>query len=501
MLLLGLTLLFQTLVCTSVRAQCDNPDIVQVIEFQRAAQVLLTVPEEADSVQIYIGDISFTNPQSTPDSIATFTGFPYNVYGLEPGVRYNFFARAFCGGVASGFSGRQGFRTDADGPAPNDVPADDRILASATFRCGFDPGTTRAATGPDGEPACGGIADDDVWYSLRTTHPAYRIQVRPVGGTDQDVAVEVIDLAGNNIACSDAAGAGFTETIELFNVPDRTDYRIRVYTPGATGYAIFETCAVRLDVPISDSLGCVVADVQVLNGDGTPGELVDFLAPDGGLVLSLENTNDLGEVNVSYLGVDGPLREADGSQNRYVNRNVSITVEQQPTTPVQVRLYLSMDDVNEFIAAGALSGIDQIAVTKTLNSVCSPNYPGSGDNIQVAGYGPFGDGFFVDLSVSSFSEFFFHASDAPLEMTDNVTELQAGAGWRVFPNPTKNHLFVTGPEDRTAQRVRLLDVTGKTVLAVDGPGRRIELGALPSGVYQLVVETEAGAFGRRVLVD
>lgn len=69
---------------------------------------------------------------------------------------------------------------------------------------------------------------------------------------------------------------------------------------------------------------------------------------------------------------------------------------------------------------------------------------------------------------------------------------------RIFPNPAEDVLFVSLPNGRI-ETTRLLDATGREVFAPHTAGA-IELGALPAGLYSLIVETTAGTAVRRVVV-
>ncbi|HEX2900281.1 MAG TPA: T9SS type A sorting domain-containing protein, partial [Bacteroidia bacterium] len=78
--------------------------------------------------------------------------------------------------------------------------------------------------------------------------------------------------------------------------------------------------------------------------------------------------------------------------------------------------------------------------------------------------------------------------------------LAPGSQAAVFPNPTRDEIYVQTASDSPAS-LRLHDLTGKMVMAQDFPAaahKRLQLSALRAGVYLLGVTNAAGEFQVRV---
>ncbi len=509
-----LTLLFLSCFAFTLRAQCPAPDLTQVSEYQRAATVFVSqIDTTADSLQIFLGDQFFLDIQDDYDTVYTFTEDlqrrALTLYDLEPATRYRVIARSFCGGEASASSGRgELFTTDSIGPPVNNTPGRFRILAGAAQQCVYFPATTRDATGPDVEGgACSGVDDDDVWFNLKQFYNSYRVNFRPIAGTDQDIVVEVYDGSLQFVACVDAGADGAAESYDVLDLEEAEEVFFRVFTKGNEGYADFEYCNFRIpDLEVATGTGCIDAPPVTFDGSGSAGDFVDILDANGAVVVSLENTQPLGEVNVSFYGHDGALRTTDSTQARYASRNISIVPTTQPAGPVVVRLYLSKDEVNQLIAAGAITTVGELDVTKVPAAVCSVDYPGGGEPVTLRGQaGPYGEGYYVDIEVTSFSEFFVHPAAESLSGTTGTSLVDArSAGWQLAPVPVTDRLWLTVPDPLRASpiTVEVLDVSGRRLQQVQLPaGARHALNTVdwPRGIYVLRLRARGGEYVARVV--
>lgn len=485
---------------------CPTPAIVQVVSYQRAAEVFLqNASENVDSVQLLLGDEDFRDPdRDRPDTVITFRGDAigrgYNIFDLRPNTRYVVVARTFCGDQPSGYGSGELFRTERAGAPANDEPRDYAILSGAAIRCVFHPGTTRDATGPDlPDEDCATGADDDVWYNLRSVFPGYTVTVRPVGGTDQDLVVQFFDDEDRLIACVNDGAAGEAEAYELSNVlPDKT-IRIRVFTRGTTGYADFQICSEgRAARPVADQTGCHELPPVVLDGTGDAGSFIAFLDEEGALVAAIENTQALGEVGMSYYRYAGDTRVAPDANARYAGRNVSIRPAVQPELAVAVRLYLTEAEVAELVGVGAIDGVDDLTATKVATGLCSERFPGGGEQVPFRLAGRYGDGFFIEVAVSGFSEFFIHPAAEPLATTTS-TRLVSGttAGWRYFPVPVTDLLHIVPPSGASpgGATARILSSDGKVYAErtlPPAPRWALPVSALPRGSYTLLLTHRGG---------
>ncbi len=154
-------------------------------------------------------------------------------------------------------------------PPPNDDCAGAIALTSLTSTCvagsneqtGDVSGATQSAVA-----TCGGIANDDVWYSFTTT--ATNLQNYVVTSTGVGVFDPVLQVYSGtcaalvSIACVNATGGGGTETTTLttgVQLTANTTYWIRVYDAGA-GYPVNTTFTVCVTIPpINDNCSGAIA--------------------------------------------------------------------------------------------------------------------------------------------------------------------------------------------------------------------------------------------------
>ena len=492
---------------------CSNARVLQVIAFQREAQLRLQdVGARVDSVQVLLGGPEFRNPiRDRPDTIYTFSGDSlgrYLLYGLLPDREHGVAVRAWCGADSGRVSSVRTFRTEPAGAPANDRPEDYAILAGAVLQCGPRPGTTRGATGPDtADGSCGGVADDDVWFNIQARYAGYRISVRPVGGTDRDVVVELYDGTGEVLACVNSGGPGDTESYEVTNLPADAEIGIRVYTAGDTGFAVFELCHEGLAArPVAAGPGCQEVPPVQVDGSGEAGEYIDVVDERGQIVVSIENIRPLGEVAVAYFHHGGNLRVEDATDSRYASRNVALRPAVPPDTAIGVRLYLTDAEMRQLLDAGSIANIGELAVARVGGRVCSAGYPGAGEVVDFRGGSRYGRDYVLEVRLTAFGELFVYPAGEPLSTVTTAAPQQEDGkdGWRVYPNPAPEWLTVRPPAAHLARPfdLRLLDGGGRIVRQQGCPAGnpcQLPLALLPAGVYTLLIEAEHRTLAWRIV--
>ena len=501
-----LTVFGAVVVCSGLwAADCPAPRIVQVLPLQRSARVVLfDVGDDVDSVRIYLGGDGFRDPlRDSADTVYTFSdplpGGGFNLYDLRPAGNYVAVARAYCDGQGGNFSTAQRFRTERAGPPRGDDPGQAIILAGGAVRCNYFPATTRDATGPHRPgDSCDGDADDDVWYRLRAIYPAYSLSVRPIAGTDQDLVVQVYDQEGQVLACVDRAGPGGTEAYELENLEKNQAVDIRIFTRGTDGYADFEVCSRGIPTrPIATGQACTEGATIKLDGteEGIFVPITDSL---GNIIAGIENSLPLGEVGVDYYLHDGGTRVAGDQRARYASRNVTLRPAVQPESPLGLRIYLREAEVRTLVELGAISGVDDLAVTKVEGTACSRFFPGGGEEVSWRRAGRYGDGYFVEVEVNSLGEFFLHPAAESLATTTGWEGRPRTPGdWRLFPNPARETLHLVPPGEARDRSVFLwvVDARGRVLAKQEaGPAAQwqVPTGHLSPGVYTLLIEDARG---------
>ncbi len=110
--------------------------------------------------------------------------------------------------------------------------------------------------------------------------------------------------------------------------------------------------------------------------------------------------------------------------------------------------------------------------------------------------------------IDSFRNFYNNADQAPTLVAEaEIDDVNLGAlqyaqkNLRVFPNPTSDgKIWIDGWKELNVQNVRVVDLTGKEVLAPMAGEQFSGTISLPDrGVYLVIFETETGMIARRVL--
>jgi hypothetical protein len=120
------------------------------------------------------------------------------------------------------------------------------------------------------------------------------------------------------------------------------------------------------------------------------------------------NGNTLNFVSVYQYINAGPIR-VDNNSKPYLDRNLQLSVQTQPITNVNIRLYLLASEFNTLKTADpTITSLNDLWLTKT-SQACG-NVMGSGQYLQPVNSGVTGNGYFVEYSIPGFSSFFFQGS-------------------------------------------------------------------------------------------
>ncbi|MEP6750736.1 MAG: PQQ-dependent sugar dehydrogenase [Bacteroidota bacterium] len=145
----------------------------------------------------------------------------------------------------------------------------------------------------------------------------------------------------------------------------------------------------NLWVPITDTSGNVVAEIKA-------------------------NGNIMGTVTTSlFSNATGSVREFAGSKALYLDRNITITPQTQPSSAVSIRLYLNNTEftaiknaVNSQSQPSGVNSITNLSIFKNAD-VCSPGITNAAALISTTNQSAFGAGGYVmQADVNSFSTFY-----------------------------------------------------------------------------------------------
>jgi hypothetical protein len=149
-------------------------------------------------------------------------------------------------------------------------PANDNCSGAITLTpgasCVNTSGTVEYATLSTPASACGGNANDDVWYKFVATSTA--VDITAVGAIGMDMVMELLEGSCgslNSLNCANLSGSGGTEVISQGGLTIGATYLIRVYDYGS-GYpsnSNFDICVVNQIVlyspPVNDLCGNAIS--------------------------------------------------------------------------------------------------------------------------------------------------------------------------------------------------------------------------------------------------
>jgi trimeric autotransporter adhesin len=145
---------------------------------------------------------------------------------------------------------------------------------------------------------------------------------------------------------------------------------------------------------------------------------VPITGPDGNIMAEIySNGQNLGTITSSFYKNGGPVRSKYGAS--YADRNITITPQNQPASPVKVRLYLSKTEYDAF-DADPLSGISTIADIRIHknNDPCQSTLVAATSMIDPTFAGTHGaDGYAFQADISGFSTFYFASTSVTLPLS------------------------------------------------------------------------------------
>lgn len=159
---------------------------------------------------------------------------------------------------------------------------------------------------------------------------------------------------------------------------------------------------------------------------------VPITGPDGNILAEIKaNGNNLGLVTSSFYQNAGAIRVRNS--NRYLDRNITITPTVQPSSAVNIRLYLTAAEYNA-LDADPLSGVSAIGDLKILknNDACAAAVASNTTLINptfTLAHGA--GGYMLQGNVNSFSSFYIGSSNItlPLQLIYFTGTLKNNATW------------------------------------------------------------------------
>jgi len=291
-------------------------------------------------------------------------------------------------------------------------PANDLCGGALDIFCGQTlSGSTLGATETDEEATTCGTAQaaPGVWYHfVGNGNPV----TASLCGSAYDTKIQVWEGACGGLTCVDGNDDSCALQSEVtWNSVAGTDYYIYVFGFGTNvgAYDLFLDCAYSIapGTPVCTPAS-TTADINAANGNDNI--FVPFFDSNGDIICEVNaNGNQLGVTSVS-LYVE-PTATRLWSTQLYSPRNIDITPTVQPTTPVEVRMYMPQAEYLAWEAADpnltAFTNVTALSETNGCDNTLDG--PFSGVLTQTAASDMYGStpDYYFDFAVTSFSNFFF----------------------------------------------------------------------------------------------
>lgn len=395
------------------------------------------------------------------------------------------------------------------------VPANDDACNAIAIEVGPSPcpmaGTNFNATAQAGEPAppdgdcqseeawCDGQgAENSVWFSFEAP-PSGSITIRANYFNTQLAlweadSCQAITAGGAILVAANDDIPGSSRGEAMLN-------SIRCLVPGKTYYLQvdgFNGESGPFELLLEDAgLACGPGEgyMDCTDASNTPiasGANIWRHAFDGGrLIASIaDGGNPMGAIRVQYQVNNGDVR-LDGAGAPYLDRNWAISTEQQPLSPVRLRLYFTAEEFQSLQAAA--TGIDTpagLALTRVPEGECGP-YTGGGELINQEGFGQINEtDYYVDFLTPGFSAFYLHG---PEPLISTLEAAQGKTAIRIVPNPLQGGVAVleAAVEGMLEANLLIYSTSGQAVgqqriVLQKGQNRLpVTLGSLQPGVYIL----------------
>jgi glucose/arabinose dehydrogenase len=171
-------------------------------------------------------------------------------------------------------------------------------------------------------------------------------------------------------------------------------------------------------IDVTDATVNTVDSATQITIDNTNNFLwVPITGPDGNILAEIyPNGNNLGVVRSAFYKHSGAIRISNGVH--YLDRNITITPQNQPSTPVKIRLYFSKAEF-DVLDADPASGVSAIGSLKILKNsdVCGPAIISNTLEVDPTFAEAHGTaGYMLQGDITSFSSFYFASSNIPLPL-------------------------------------------------------------------------------------
>lgn len=244
-------------------------------------------------------------------------------------------------------------------------------------------------------------------------------------------------------------------TARINNLQPNTTYRLRAkaYVNGSyivsPAYSVFTT-PVKYVVAAGTPGSCQSCSPLVINNTNN-NQWVSVKDAQGNAVADINaNGNELGNVVTSLYVEDGSVRDTSGFY--FLDRNISILVQHQPTTPVSIKLYILKSEYDKLaqIPAAGIGNVNMLKIQKN-NTTCSGDLAGGFTELVTTAQ-TWGNDYMLSAQVNSFSSFYFSRANVslPIRLVNfhaSRNNKQSVLGWQTLAESNGSHFEILRSRD------------------------------------------------------
>jgi hypothetical protein len=349
-------------------------------------------------------------------------------------------------------------------------------------------GTLVSAGASTGAPAvtCVSPLTNDVWYSvLVPAGQSVIVQtsaIRQGTGIGNDLVIQGVHSSDNTCtgtlsqkACDDdgnpLSGVNSTHSRITIANPGTTDstYFVRVFPYGTDDVHEFSICAwnpspaspMVVAPGVNNTCDAGITPITIDSANANRYTWIPIRDAANEVIAEINaNGNNLGIVTASYFVTNNATLRTATQAGAYMNRNIEISVQNQPTTPVSVKLYFT--DAEKVAMDAAVAGTNDrtdLRVTKE-EATCAAFLGTSASSFHtLSANGLYGTDHFIQVEISSFSSFFIHKGPVTLPVTlSKVTASATGT--------TNTVSWTTASEANSSKFIVERSVNGSSFTAI-----------------------------------
>ncbi len=237
---------------------------------------------------------------------------------------------------------------------------------------------------------------------------------------------------------------------------------------------------------------------------------VPITGPDGNIMAEIKaNGNNLGTVTSTFYTNAGSIRE-DNNKNVYLNRNLTINPQYQPSSPVNIRLYITANELaslqsatNSLGAASGVTGISDLSIFKNDDACGAAVNNGAIKVVPLYVEAHGSNGYVLQATINSFSSFYFASDDysvLPLQLITFKGEWKNNAAllqWEtVNENNTAEFIIERSIDGSNYSQIGSVNANGNTTTKINYSYIDNNAASQPAAVifYRLKLVDQDGRF-------